>query len=348
MLLGLFSLAGCDKSSSTRQSTEQIRWKLAAAYPSTLPVLGEGATYYVERVRTITQGRLDIKLFEPNKLVPPLEMFDAVSKGSIDAAWSAPGYWTGKIPAAALFAAVPFGPDVTEYLTWIYQGGGLKLWREIYGRSNVVPIPCGLLPPEASGWFRKPIVSPQDFKGMKIRFYGLGGSVLEKLGASVQLLPVAETYPALESGLLDAAELSMPSIDDKLGFAKIAKYYYFPGWHQQASFLELLIAKPRWKELSTADKSLLESVCRDTIVEHVVLGESQQGSALRKLESQGVTINRWNNEILTAFRGAWQKVVKEQSAKDKDFRRVYKSYQTFRNDYARWADLSRLPAKSSQ
>ncbi len=342
LLVGGLLMGGCEKVAPTVQQKDQVRWKMAGAFPSSLPVLGEGASYYVERVRIITQGRVDIQLFEPNKLVPPLEMFDAVSQGAIDAAWSAPGYWTGKIPAAAFFAAVPFGPDVTEYLAWVYQGGGLELWRELYGRSKVVPIPCGMLPPEASGWFRQPITGVKNFQGMKIRFYGLGGEVMQKLGASVQLLPVAETYPALESGLLDASELSMPSIDAQLGFARVAKNYYFPGWHQQASFLELLIAQDRWDALQKSDQALLESVCRDAIVEHVVRGEAQQGEALRQLEKQGVTLQRWDKETMAAFRKAWEQVLVEQSAKDKDFRRVHQSYQKFRQGYARWAKLSRL------
>jgi len=351
-IVGVFLLAttlilsGCEKKDGTSSgSGKSVNWKMASTFAGTLPILGTGGVYFSEKLTEITDGRVNVKFFDPGKLVPALEVFDSTSKGAIDAAWSAAGYWTGKIPAAAFFGAIPFGPDTTEYLSWVYHGGGWDLWKELYGRSNIVPIPCGIIPPEASGWFRQPITSPDQFKGMKIRFYGIGGEAMKKLGASVQLLAAGDIFPALERGVIDATEFSMPSIDQKLGFFQIAKHYYFPGWHQQSSLLELLVNTERWNELSKGDKALMETVCRDTIVRNVTLGEHQQGEALANFKSKGVKIHYWSDEFLNTFKKAFDEVVVEKSAQDPDFKRVYDSYTSYREQYKDWAKLSRLPAK---
>lgn len=345
LAMAVFAVTGCTKkeSESTGEAAKKVSWKMASSFSATLPILGVNGVYFTERVEKITSGRIKIKFFDPGKLVPGLEVFDATSKGSIDAGWTAPGYWIGKIPAAAFFAAVPFGPDTSEYMAWMYEGGGLELWQEIYGRSNIMPLPCNIIPPEASGWFREPITSMEQFKGMKIRFYGIGGQAMEKLGASVQLLAGGEIYPALERGVLDATEFSMPSIDRKLGFNKIAKHYYFPGWHQQASWIELMVNMDRWNELSDGDKTLLDAVCRDTLVKGITKGEVEQGPALAAFKEEGVQIHYWPEEMLRGFEKAYAEVVVEMSAKDADFKRVYESYSKFREGYKDWGKLSRLP-----
>lgn len=324
---------------------KEVRWKMASAFAGTLPILGTGGVNFSKKVEEISSGRIQIKFFDPGKLVPALEVFDSTSKGAIDAAWSASGYWIGKIPASAFFSAVPFGPDNIEYLAWIYHGGGWDLWKELYGKSNIMPIPCAILPPEASGWFREPITDLEQFKGMKIRFYGIGGQVMQKLGASVQLLAGGDIFPALERGVLDATEFSMPSIDQKLGFYQIAKHYYFPGWHQQSSILELLINLDRWNELSKGDQALINVTCRDSILDTATLGEVQQGPALEEIKKHGVEIHYWSDEFLNGFKKAYADVVREMSAKDADFARVYQSYKEFRKNYQEWAKLSRLPAE---
>jgi TRAP-type mannitol/chloroaromatic compound transport system substrate-binding protein len=346
-LLLAASLTGCERTQTgadgDSSGARPVNWKMASTFSATLPVIGTSGPYFSEKVERISRGRIQIKFYDPGKLVPALEVFDAVSKGSVDAGWSTAGYWIGKIPAVAFFTAVPFGPDTTEYLTWMYHGGGLQLWREIYAQHNVVPIPCSLIPPEASGWFRTQIKSVDQLKGMKIRFFGLGGQAMQKIGASVQLLAGGDIYPALERGVLDATEFSLPSIDEQLGFNKIAKFYYFPGWHQQSSINELLINLDRWKELDPADQEFLETVCRDVIVRNVTEGEFAQIDALDRFKKDGVTLNYWPTEMLKAFKAAWEEVVAESSAKDPDFKRVYESYKTFRAQYAEWAKLSRLP-----
>ena len=322
---------------------KRIRWKMASSYAASLPILGTSGIYFTKRLEEATNGRMRIKFFDPGKLVPGLQVFEAVSTGGVQVGYTAAGFWIGKIPAAAFFGSVPFGPDTDEYLAWIFEGGGLQLWRDLYAKHNLVPYPCGVLPPEASGWFRTPITSAEQLKGLKMRFYGLGGKAMQKLGMSIQLLAPGDIFTALDRGVLDATEFSMPAIDERLGFYEIAKHYYFPGWHQQASLLELLINKKDWEALTKIDQLLIEMSCRDTILKSMTEGEALQGPALERMKAKGVQIHEWSPEMLAKFREATNEVIEEEAAKDRDFARVWDSLSKFRANYAQWSKLSRIP-----
>ena len=322
---------------------KRIRWKMASSYAASLPILGTSGIYFTKRLEEATNGRIRIKFFDPGKLVPGLQVFEAVSTGGVQVGYTAAGFWIGKIPAAAFFGSVPFGPDTDEYLAWIFEGGGLQLWRDLYAKHNLVPYPCGVLPPEASGWFRTPITSAEQLKGLKMRFYGLGGKAMQKLGMSIQLLAPGDIFTALDRGVLDATEFSMPAIDERLGFYEIAKHYYFPGWHQQASLLELLINKKDWEALTKIDQLLIEMSCRDTILKSMTEGEALQGPALERMKAKGVQIHEWSPEMLAKFREATNEVIEEEAAKDRDFARVWDSLSKFRANYAQWSKLSRIP-----
>lgn len=321
---------------------KKIRWKMASSFAASLPILGSSGTYFTKRLDQATNGRMRIKFFDPGKLVPGLEVFEAVGTGGVQAGYTAAGFWIGKIAAAAIFGAVPFGPDTNEYLAWIFEGGGLQLWRNLYAKHNLVPFPCGILPPEASGWFRTPIKSAAQLKGLKMRFYGLGGKAMQKLGMSIQLLAPGDIFTALDRGVLDATEFSMPAIDEKLGFYQIAKHYYFPGWHQQASLLELLINKKRWDSLTKTDQTLIEMTCRDTIVKSITEGETLQGPALERMKAKGVEIHEWSPAMLAKFQQASKAVIQAEVQNDADFARVWDSLSTFRQNYKEWKRLSRI------
>jgi TRAP-type mannitol/chloroaromatic compound transport system substrate-binding protein len=339
-------LSACQKSGTEPGAAgagSKVEWKVASAFSSTLPVLGPTGTGVAERLAALSGGRIKLQVFEPGALVAPLEVFDAVSKGTVEAGLSTPTSWFDKMPAVAFFGSPPFGAGTVETLAWLYEGHGLELWRSVYGAHNVVPVPCGYLPPEASGWFRAPLSGPEPFKGLKIHQFGLGGLVLQKLGAQVLVLSAEDLYPALERGVLDAAQVSVPSIDEKLGLAKVAKHYYFPGWHQQASVLELLVNKERWDALAAGDRTLIEVVCRDALLQAMTRSEAQQGPALADLKKQGVQVHYWSDEQLQRFRNAYDAVVKEMRIKDEDFKRVNDAYLKFRQGYAEWGQLSRLP-----
>ncbi len=322
----------------TADAQKKMRWKMQSAFGSKLSIIGEVAARYEGLIEGISGETMKIQFFEPGSLVPTLEGFDAVKAGSIDAMWGTAGYHTGKIPALAWYTAVPFGPGPGEFLAWLKYGGGDDIYNEIYDKHGMKGLHCSLIAPESSGWFREPITSVNQFRGLKMRFFGLGALVMNKMGASTQLLAGADIYPALERGVIQATEFSMPSIDLDLGFYQIAKHNYFPGWHQQASVGELLIAGKNWKALDDQQKAILEAGCGDSITWSFTRSEGMQFKAMIELQKKGVTLYRWPDSVLAALKTKWDEVVQEESAKDPLFKRIYENYSAFRKDYAIWKD----------
>ncbi len=320
-----------------------LELKMGSAFPSKLPQLGTLGVSLVEKVGRISGGRLTLKFHEPNALMPPRDMLGAIGAGSLDAAWSTPGYWFDREPALILFSGIPFGPTPGEYAAWIYYGGGQTLMQEIYARRNIHAIICGITVPEAAGWFRKEIRSVADLKGLKIRIRGLGARVLERLGAVPQVVDPAEIYKALQNGRIDATEYSTPEIDRDLGFERVARHYYFPGWHQPSTLFELMLSKKAWEDLSETGKAQLELACGDNFREGLAQGEAGQFAALNDLKAKGVTLQSLPPEVLAALRVAWNTVAEEIAAEDETFRDVYASLQAFRRDYRLWKDLGYLP-----
>lgn len=320
----------------------KVRLQMASSYGSTLPILGEAAFSFVKKVAAATGGSVDIKFNEPNALVPVLQSFDAVSQGSVDSAWTASAFWSGKDTAYNFFSSVPFGPSAAEYLAWLTYGGGKELKAEMYGQHGIHSITCGMLPPEGSGWFRKEVKSLDELKGLKMRFLGLGAKAMDKLGVATQLIAPGEIYQALQLGTIDATEFSTPAMDLKLGFYQVAKYYYLPGWHQQTTALEFLINKKKWEALSPAQRAAIEQACGDTVQETIAQGEATQAAALREIQSKGVELKKWPPEFIAAFEKAWKEVVTEESAKNPNFRRVHESYAKFRQEYAIWREYGYL------
>lgn len=313
--------------------------RMASGYGGDLPQIGALAKRIESEVWRISGGDMEIRFHEPGTLVPTGEMFDAVASGAIEAAFASPGFWKDKVPALQLFAAVPFGPTPSEYLAWVYFGGGQELFHEIYHKNNIHSVFCGMLSPEASGWFREQILTVEDLRGLKVRFFGLGANVLEKLGAEPHSLTEGEIFPALESGAIDAAEFSMPAVDLQLGLHEMAKHYYFPGWHQPSTLFELMINLDKWQSLSATEKARIETVCGDNIRHSLAEGEATQFKALKTLSSEGVEIHRWPREIVSALETAWQQVAAEQTEADEDFGRVWRSLRAFREDYAIWREI---------
>ena len=322
---------------------DTVRWKMASTFAGSLTQLGSLGIRVQDRVEAVSDGAVQIKFFDPGALVPALEIFDAVSSGGLDAGWSTPGYWAGKVPALQLFAAVPFGPPANEYMAWFYFGGGKELFEEIYARHNIRGILCGVIPPEASGWFRQPIESVDDLQGLKMRFFGLGAKVMEKVGVSTQLLAGGDIYPALDLGTIDATEFAQPVIDFDLGFYQVAKHYYLPGWHQPTSFSEFIVNMDQWQTLSVAQQAQVETTCAESILKSYGLAESLQPDALVQFEERGVTVHQWEPEFLAVFENAWNEVVEEEAAKDADFARVWTSLSEFREKYKTWGDRGYLP-----
>jgi TRAP-type mannitol/chloroaromatic compound transport system substrate-binding protein len=321
---------------------KRIRWQLASGYPSSMIQLGTLGVALTKKLHRVSGGNIDIKFNEPGAVVPALQIFDAVSKGTVDVAWSSTGLYTGKDIAFAFFSAVPFGPETGEFLAWMYYGGGLDLWHELHHKYDVHALPCGVTPPEASGWFRKEIKTLDDLKGLKMRFFGLGARAMEKLGVSTQLIPGGEIMPALQFGTIDATEFAMPAVDLALGFHQVAKHYYFPGWHQPATLYALFINKKNWDGLSDTQKAQFEMVCGDNIREGIAEGEALQFKAMEELKAKGVTFHQWGPEFIAAFRKAWEEVAEEEAAKSPMFKKALQSAKDFRTKYKVWYDLGYL------
>jgi TRAP-type mannitol/chloroaromatic compound transport system substrate-binding protein len=318
---------------------KKVKLNVANNYPNSLPIVGEAGPRYAERIKRVSAGTLELKFHEPGALVPALQSIQAVAKGSVDAAWSSPGFYSGTDSAFNMFSTVPFGPAIPEYLAWYYYGGGRELQDEMFAKHDIHAIACGIHAPEASGWFRKEIKSVNDLKGLKMRFFGLGAKVMEKLGVSTQLLAPGDIFQALQLGTIDATEFSMPVLDQKQGFYQVAKYYYFPGWHQQASLFHLFVNKAKWNALSDQHKAMLEVTCGDMLREVAAQSEALQFKAMREMrDKNGVKIMRWSPEIMKAYEKAWDEVVADETGKNPNFKKVWESYSKFRADYAVWRE----------
>ncbi len=351
----LIFLAGCgvkSGQSDIAESTERpVQLKLASSFHSGAVLHGETIVHLAKRVEAASDGGIKIKVYDPGKLVAALEVLDAVSAGKVDAGYSTPGYWMGKIPAAPFFAAVPFGPDGNEYMAWFFAGNGMKLYQEMYDRYgfNVKVFICAIFPPETSGWFAHEIRSREDLDGLKMRFFGLGGNIMEKLGVAVNLLPGGEIFPALEKGVIDATEFALPSIDEDMGFYKIVKYNYFPGWHQQATAFEFFINKDVWESLSPRRQAIIEMASRDTIVFSIARAEATQTEVMHRNEAErGVKNTVWPPEMLELFKQKWLEVVAEETKADPFFKNVYDDYSQFRKNYAIWGSKAYLPRAKSK
>ncbi len=343
-------LTACGTEQKSAQQDNQVQedsitpvtWRMTSTFPSSMVLLGSMGKRLEETVTLATQGSVNLRFYEPSVLSPPFESFDAVSYGAIEAAWSTSGYWAGKVPALQLFTAPPFGPTAPEYLAWYNHGGGRQFFEEIYAKHNIHGIICGMIPPESSGWFKEEIKTLDDFKGKKIRFFGLGGKVLEKVGASPQLLAGGDIFPALERGTIDGTEYSMPAVDYGMGFHQVAKHYYFPGWHQQSSMFELLINLDKWKSLTKTQQAQIHLACGDNIQFGIGLGEALQFEAMQNIADKGVTIHTWSPEVLAGLEAAWNEVALELVEEDKDFSLVWASLQEFREKYKIWSERGYL------
>ncbi len=328
---------------------KKLLLKTPLCFSTSLPVLGDTIPPLAEDIKAASNGNIQIKYYEPNMLIPPFEILSSVSMGKINAGFGAGLYWQGKLPEAALFSAVPFGPEADEYLAWLFHGNGLKLYQEMYDNAgfNVKVLPYAIISPESSGWFSKPIESPEDFKGLKMRFSGLGGKVMQKLGVAVSSLPAGEIFQALEKGVLDATEFSFPAVDQKLGFYKVVKYNYYPGWHQQATVLEMLINKDTWNNMSKSQQKIIELTTKANIIRSISYCEAIQGKAIKEnIKTRGVKNMVWSDEILALFKKTWDEVSKEQSENRPQFKKIWDDMSEFRADYAYWKELGFLPRTS--
>ncbi|NQW01356.1 MAG: TRAP transporter substrate-binding protein [Rhodospirillales bacterium] len=318
-----------------------LRWRMASAFSSTFANLGDLAKRLERQIGRVSDGRLRIQLHEPGTLVASDQMFDAVRSGTIEAAFGTTSFWAAKIPALRLFESTPFGPPAQEFLSWFYFSGGQKIYQDIYHKQGIHGLICGVAAAEASGWFKKKIESVDDLKGLRMRISGLGAQVMSKLGVETQSMSDGDVFVAFESGMLDAAEFSQPSVDLKLGLYRMADHYYFPGWHQPVTLVELIINLDTWDALRTTQQTQIATVCGDNVRYSLAQSEAAQFIALKELVRLGVNLESWPTEVLDKLNEAWVEVVSEEAQQDKDFQRVWRSMQRFREEFGIWRELSR-------
>ncbi len=318
---------------------KKVKIRLATSWPAHFPIMGTGVERFAERVKQASGGSLEIKLYPKNTLIPALAVFDAASSGEIDAFHSGPYYWKGKNSAFSLFSGVPFGFTFEEINSWVMFGDGLKMWREMYARHNLYPFAGGNTNIQMGGWFRKPIESLDDMQGLKMRIPGLGGEVFAKLGVNPILLPAGEIYTSLERGVIDATEWVGPALDIKMGFYKVAPYYY-SGWHEPGSILELTFNKSFWEKLGSEHKAILEMAANEMNSTMTYEFHAENILALQKLQSLGVTLLDYPADIIVAAKKALKDVTAELGEKNRDFAEVYANADKYLQLSRQWSDVS--------
>lgn len=326
-------------------ATAQTRnFDLQSVFGLQVPSIGPSPVKWAERVALMTNNEIRIKVMGAGEVVPPFETFGAVSSGAIPMGFDWIGYWANKIPVANLVGSMPFGPDPELFLAWMFKGGGLEIIQKAYDPHGVKILPCHLVVSEAGGWFNKEIRSPDDLKGLKMRIAGLGAKTMEKLGASVQLVPAGEIFVSLERGRIDAAEFSAPQLDFGLGLQKIAKHYYFPGWHQPASWDSIIINKKVWDGLAPRHQQAMTEACYANITWNLFDQMHAQVEAIEKIEAAGVKIQRFPDSVLAALRTAAATVMREEAAKDPLFKEAHDSLIAYQRRVGRWSQLQTIPA----
>ncbi|MCP4108762.1 MAG: TRAP transporter substrate-binding protein [Desulfobacteraceae bacterium] len=320
---------------------ETYKWKMVTTWPPNLPVLQTGAERFAKRVEEVSEGRIRIKVFAAGELVPALNVFDAVSQGTVECGSGASYYWAGKAPAAQWFAAVPFGLNPQGINAWFYSGGGLKLWEEVYAPFNLVPRPQGNTGVQMGGWFRKKMETIADYKGLKMRIPGLGGKVIAKAGGTVVLLPAGEIFTSLERGVIDATEWVGPMHDLRMGFYKAAKYYYYPGWHEPGTCLEVMFNKKAYDSLPKNLRAIIDAVAMETNLWSLSEFEAGNGAALQELiTNHKVQLVRFPNELLDDLRKLAKETMEEEAAKDAMSRKVHEAFKKFKKQVGIWGSVS--------
>ncbi|HKI78224.1 MAG TPA: TRAP transporter substrate-binding protein [Ignavibacteriaceae bacterium] len=341
---GMTMLSGCsteEKNKSTVINTgETFEWKMVTTWPPHFPLLGEFADNMAEWIGKISNGRLKIQVYGGGELIPALETFDAVSQGVAEMGHGAAYYWSGKVPAAQFFGSVPFGMNALQVNSWFYDGDGIKLWQELYEPFDLVPMPCGNTGGQMGGWFNKEIKSVSDIKGLKIRMPGLGGKIITKAGASSILSPGGELYTNLERGVIDALEWIGPYHDYLMGFNKIAKYYYYPGWHEPGSPLELIINKNAYESLPDDLKEIIKNAAAAINVMMLSGFEAKDTEYYFKLKEENTQFRKFPDEVIDVFRKLSKEVIDEITSSDPKAKKIYDSYSSFQKRISQWNDIA--------
>lgn len=326
---------------------KKYQWKMATTWPPNFPVIGEACHRFADLVNEMSGGRIEIRVYGGGELVPALEVFDAVRSGAVELGSGAAYYWAGKAPAAQFFASVPFGMNAQQLNSWFLSGGGMELWEELYRDFNLVPFPGGNTGVQMGGWFNREINSIADLKGLKMRIPGLGGDVLQKAGGSPILLAGGEIYTGLERGVIDATEWLGPYHDTLMGFHEIAKYYYYPGWHEPGTALEFMVNKQKFDELPADLQAIIRSAALRVNGWCLAEMEARNSQTLHELTTQSVEagnrkfeLRSFPPEVIQRLRIYTEEVIDEMTSTDPFAKKVYESYRSFREKAFEYAKIT--------
>ena len=322
------------------QSTPKVTWRLTSSFPKSLDTIYGGAEVLSKMVSEATDGNFQIQVFAAAEIVPGLQAADAAAAGTVEACHTVGYYYWGKDPAWALGAAVPFGLSARGMNAWQYHGGGIDLYNEFLGTQGLIGFPGGNTGAQMGGWFRKEINTVADLSGLKMRVGGFAGKVMEKLGLVPQQVAGGDIYPALEKGTLDATEWVGPYDDEKLGFYKVAPYYYYPGWWEGGPTVHFMFNKAAYEGLPKAYQALLRTACQAEDADMLQKYDAKNPTALKSLVANGAQLRPFSQEILEACFNAAQDVYAEMTATNPGFKKIYDSMVAFRADHYIWTQVA--------
>jgi TRAP-type mannitol/chloroaromatic compound transport system substrate-binding protein len=333
---GVGVAAGALAAPAIAQGGPEVKWRLQSSFPKSLDTIFGGAETVSKRVAAITGGKFQIQVFAAGEIVPGLQAMEAVQNGTVQACHTAPYYFYGKDPTFAFGCAIPFGMNARQQNAWMYHGGGLQLYRDFVKTYNIISFPAGNTGAQMGGWFRKEVKTVADMKGLKMRIGGFAGVVLSKLGLVPQQIAGGDIYPSLEKGTIDAAEWVGPHDDEKLGFYKVAKYYYYPGWWEGGPELDCFVNLKAWAELPKEYQAAFEAACHEANVDMLAKYDALNPPALRRLVAAGVQLRPFPQAILEASYKAAEEVYEETSAKNENFKKIFTEWKKFRDEQIRW------------
>lgn len=323
-------------------TAQNVTWRLASSFPRNLDTIFGAAEILGQRLEAMTGGRFRLRVHPAGEIVQGLEVMDAVQKGSVQVGHTASYYFVGKNPALAFDACVPFGLTSRQQAAWLTQGGGLELMHELFADFGIISFPAGNTGTQMGGWFKREIEGLSDLQGLKMRIPGLGGEVMDRLGASVQVLAGSDIYPALERGAIDATEWVGPYDDLKLGFHKVARYYYYPGWWEPGPSLSYQVNLEAWNRLSTSDQEIFMVAAAESATYMQARYDHLNGPALRQLLDEGVELRRFSDELLRAAAETSRAMLEEQAAADPAYRKVYDAWSKARRVLYQWFGTAEL------
>src|SRR6266403_254210 len=322
------------------QSSPEVKWRMTSSFPKSLDTIYGGAVELSKYVAEMTDNKFQIQVFAAGEIIPGLQALDATSNNTVELCHTACYYYVGKDPTFAIYASVPFGLNARQQNSWWYQGGGMELGNEFFKKYGVIAFPCGNTGTQMGGWFRKEIKTVADLSGLKFRIGGIAGQVLQKVGVVPQQIAGGDIYPALEKGTIDAAEWVGPYDDEKLGFYKVARHYYYPGWWEGGPSTECLIGTKAWESLPKEYQAILEAACAEAYIWMLAKYDALNPPALKRLLANGVQLAPFPNEVMAACYKASEENYEEVAVKNAKFRKVWEPWKKFRAEQVQWFSIA--------